>query len=145
MTDFVDNRTQKVILIGQYSLWAEVEAGVPQGSIHGPLLFLIYINNLSENLVSNPKLFDDDTSFFSVVKHADASNIDLNNHLKKLGEWIFQRKMNFNSDPTKEAREPLFSCKGQMINYPSFGGSSKEVYALSHHLGNQGWHSMAKY
>ena len=75
LTDFLDNRTQRIILNGQYSSWAKVEAGVPQGSILGPLLFLIYINDFSENLSSKPKLFADDTSLFSVVKNVDASNM----------------------------------------------------------------------
>ena len=82
ISDFLDNRNQRVILNGQYCSWAKAEAGVPQGSFLGPLLFLIYINDLSQNLASNPKLIADDTSLFSVVKSADASNIDLNNYLK---------------------------------------------------------------
>ena len=79
LTDFLDNRTQTVILNGQYSSWAKVEAGVPEGSILGQLLFLIYINDLSENLASNPKLFADGTSLLSGVKKVEASNIGLNN------------------------------------------------------------------
>ena len=62
-----------VILNGQYSSWAKVAAGVPQGSILGQLLFLTYINDLSDNLASKPRLFADDTSIFSVVKNVDTS------------------------------------------------------------------------
>ena len=82
-TDFLDNRTQRVILNGQYSSWAKVEAGLLQGSIPGLIMFLIYIIDLSENLASNLKLFADDNSLFSVVKNVDASDIDLNNDLKR--------------------------------------------------------------
>ena len=64
LTNFLKERKQRVILNGQYSVWTNGEAGVPQGSILGLLLFLIYINDLPENLVSNPKLFADDTSLF---------------------------------------------------------------------------------
>ena len=94
---------------------SKVKAGVPQGSILGLLLFLIYINDSSGNLASNPKLFADDTSLFSVVKNVDASNIDLNNDLKKIGEWAFQWKMNFNPDPTKQALELILSLKVQTV------------------------------
>ena len=56
---------------GQHSIWANVEVGDPQGSILRPLLFLIYLNSLSENLVSNPQLFAEDTSLFSVIQDND--------------------------------------------------------------------------
>ena len=120
LTGLSNNRTQRALLNGQYSSWAKVETGVPQGSVQGPLLFLIYINNLSENLASNSKLFADDTSLFSVVKIVDASNIDLDNDLKKIRKWAFQWKMNFNTDPTKQAQELIFSRKVQTKNgyYP---------------------------
>ena len=112
-----------VIQNGQYSPWATMEAGLPLGSIIGPLLLLIYMDDLSENLASNPTLlnptlFADDTSLFSVSKNVDASNSDLNNNFKKVGEWAFRWKMNFNPDPTKQAQELIFSHKVQMINYP---------------------------
>ena len=64
LADFLIDRKQGVVLNVQNSTWVNIEAGVPQGSILGPLLFLIYIKDLSENLVSNTKLLADDTSFF---------------------------------------------------------------------------------
>ena len=99
-------------------------------------MFLIYINDLSDNLASNPKLFADDTSLFSVVKNVNASNIDLNNDLKKIGEWAFQWKMSFNPDPTKQAQELIFSRKVQTTNPPLF--FNKNVVpktTLQRHLG----------
>ena len=63
---------------GQFSSWADVNADVPQGSILGPLLFLIYINDLSDGLKSECKLFADDTFLFSVVNDISALASDLN-------------------------------------------------------------------
>ena len=74
-------------------------------------------NDLSENVASNPKLFAEDTSLFPVYKNVEASNTDLNNDLKKIGEWAFQWRMNFNPDPTKQAQKLTFSRKMQMTNH----------------------------
>ena len=62
LSNFLRNRKLRVKLNGQTSSWAVVNAGVPQGSILGPLLLLIYINGLADGLLSN--LFEDDTSLF---------------------------------------------------------------------------------
>ena len=100
-------------------------------------MFLIYIKDLSENLASGPELFADDTSLFSVIKNADTSNIDLNNDLKKIGEWAFQWKMNFNPDPTKQAQEQFSSRKVQTTNHPPlfFNGNVVPQTSLQKHLG----------
>ena len=81
--DFLSFRKQRVVLNRQVSQWASIEAGVPQGSVLGPLLFLIYINDLSDNLSTNAKLFAGDTSLFSVVRDINTSAIHLNNDLRK--------------------------------------------------------------
>ena len=93
--------------------WANVHAGVPQGSILDPLLFLIYINDLSDNLTSNAKLFADDTSLFSVVHDVNTSAKELNDDLKKVNDWAFQWKMSFNPDPSKQHPEVIFSRKSK--------------------------------
>ena len=80
-------------------------------------MFLIYIIDLCENLASNIKLCVNDTSLVPVVKNVDASNTDLNNDLKKTGEWAFQQKIPIeNPDPTKQTQELIFSRRVQMIN-----------------------------
>ena len=85
-----------------------------QGSILGPLLFLTYINDLSDNLSSSPKLFADDTSLFSVVHDINHSGINLNDDFEKISNWAFQWKMNFNPDINKQVEEVIFSCKLQV-------------------------------
>ena len=101
LTDFLRNRKQRVVLNGQSSSWASMNAGVPQGSILGLLLFLICINDLSDIVQSNPKLFADDTSLFSTVKDSERTANNLNNDLKEINKWAFQWKMGFKPDSTK--------------------------------------------
>ena len=55
--DFLNNRHQRVVLNGKSSIWSPITAGVPQGSVLCPLLFLIYINDLVDNIISEAKLF----------------------------------------------------------------------------------------
>ena len=86
MEDFLSCRKQRVVLNGQHSSWADVKAGVPQGSILGPLLFVIYINDLPYGLNSKVKLLADYASLFSVVHNiADSANL-LNSDPSKMNE-----------------------------------------------------------
>ena len=54
LIDFLKERKQRVVSNGQHSKWSNVSTGFPQGTILGPLLFLIYINDLSDTLSSSP-------------------------------------------------------------------------------------------
>ena len=116
--DFLSLRKRRVVLNGQHSAWVNIEAWVPQGSILGPLFFLIYINDLSDDLTPNPKWFADDTFLFSVVQNINSTTTGLNSDLSKISDWAFQWKMNFNPDPNKQAQEVIFSRKINKIIYP---------------------------
>ena len=82
-----------------------------QGSILGPLLFLVYVNDLANGYSSNAKLFADDASLFSVVHNANTTAKELNNDLVKINRWAYQWKMSFNPDPSRHAQEVIFSRK----------------------------------
>ena len=79
-----------MVLNAQCSNWSSVLAGVPQGSILGPLLFLIYINDLPVGLQSSVKHFADDTSLFSTVYDPNMSAYGLDKDLKKISDWAYK-------------------------------------------------------
>ena len=64
LKNYLHNREQRVVLNGQTSEWKRIYSGVPQGSVLDPLLFLIYISDLTDGLTSMCKIFADDTSLF---------------------------------------------------------------------------------
>ena len=89
ITDFLYQRNKRVVLNGQHSSWTYIETGVPEGSVLGPLYFLTYINDLSDGLTSNPKLFVDDISLFSVIHNINSTANNLNRDLMKISNWVF--------------------------------------------------------
>ena len=119
LQNYLQNRKQTVVLNGQSSSWLDVNAGVPQGSVLGPLLFLVYINDLPDNLVGKAKLFADDTSIFSTVFDITRSSQILNQDLCTIKNWAYQSKMVFNPDPIKQATEEIFSHKINKVNHPT--------------------------
>ena len=84
-------------------------SGIPQGSVLGSLLFLIYINDLSDGIHSLCKIFADDISLFSKVYGIHKSASNLNDDLDKISYWAYQWKMQFNPDLNKQANEVIFS------------------------------------
>ena len=107
------------ISIYQFSTEKNVNAGVLQGSILGSLLFLIYINDLTEGRSSNAKLFADDTSLFSVIHDIQTSANSLSKDLERINNWANKWKMNFNPDTNKQAQEVIFSLKFKVSNLSS--------------------------
>ena len=108
MENYLTGRQHIVVLNGQISSWENILAGVPQCSLLGPLLFLIYINDLPNGTESICKIFADDTSLFSKLKDATFSDTQLNNNLNKISKWAFQWKMLFNPDPSTQTIEICF-------------------------------------
>ena len=135
--NYLQNRKQRVVMNGYQSDNSLIESGVPQGSVLGPLLFLIYINDLEKNITSNIKIFADDAMLFSIVKDPVTSANDLNDDLDMICQWAYQWKMEFNPDPTKQATEVLFSCKKSCPNHPQliFNGTAVVNVKEQKHLG----------
>ena len=111
LQSFLSNRKQRTVLNGQSSTWGNIQAGVPQGSILGPLLFLIYINDLVQNLRCKVKLFADDTSLFTTVKDPQTAASDMNHDLDHITSRANKWRMSFNPDRGKQAVELIFSRK----------------------------------
>ena len=125
-------RIQRVILNGQTSSWRPVLAGAPQGSILGPLPFLVYINDLPNELKSNAKLFADDTSLFTIIKDKQESAYFPNKDQSLISKWDFNWKMLFNPDTNKPAQEVLFSRKKKTQNHPNISLNNIQVERVSH-------------
>ena len=89
------DRRQRVVVDGEVSNWKSVLSGVPQGSVLGPILFLIYINDLDDDITSKVLKFADDTKVFRKIK-SDTDRQQLQDDLNKLTEWSEKWQMLFN-------------------------------------------------
>ena len=124
--NYFSNRFQRVILNRQKLLWRPVIAGSPDGSIMGSLLFLVYINDLRNELKSSVKLFADDTSHFTIVKYKNES-VTLNNDLLLISKRSYNWKILFNSDPSRQAQEVLFSRRKNTQIHPTISFDNIQV------------------
>ena len=92
---FLRDRTQCIVVDGISSTSTSVDSGVPQGTVLGPLLFLLYINNLPQNVTSQVRLLADDCLLNQSVK-CTQDQLDLQRDLTSLHEWSLKWGMNFN-------------------------------------------------
>ena len=98
---YLSDRKQRVVIDGQSSDWIGTNSGVPQGSVLGPLLFLIYINDIADNVQSDCLLYADDTSLFDVVDDPTASAVKLNSDLERICDWAKRWLITINASKTK--------------------------------------------
>ncbi len=135
--DYLRGRRQRVALNGTESDWQNISAGVPQGSVLGPLLFLVYINDLTENIGSQMRLFADDSSIFTPVRDVLGAHEQLIRDLETVSNWGHQWKMVFNPDITKQAVEVIFSVKKKKPYHPELSFNGVPVAREDHtrHLG----------
>ena len=98
--NFLIGRTQRVIVNGEYSEAASVSSGIPQGSVLGPILFLIFINDLPEILQSIVKLFADDTKLYRTIVDKNDETI-LQNDIDQIAAWSERWQIPFNVNKCK--------------------------------------------
>ena len=95
----------------------------------GPVLFLIYINDLPDDITPLCNIFENDTSLFSKVHNINKSVNELNPDSEKISQWVYQSKVQFNSDLSKHANEFVFSRKSNSVNffYPLSNFNSNDI------------------
>ena len=130
---FLKDRKQRTVLNGTNSNWGDVSAGVPQGSILGPLVFLVYINDLSADLKCNVKLFANDTSLFTVVEDPNTAASDMIHDLERIKQWAYDWRMSFNPDPLKQAVEIRFTGRKNDSDHPVILFNNTPVKKVNEH------------
>ena len=96
LEQFLTNRKQRVLVDGDFSCFGDVLSGVPQGTVLGPLLFLLHINDLPSNVKSQVRLFADDCLLYRKIK-SEEDQLQLQKDLVALELWASTWGMNFNA------------------------------------------------
>ena len=127
---YLSNREQRVVIPGATSSWASITAGVPQGSILGPLLFLIYINDIVKQVDSHIRLFADDTSLFIKVDGISSTAETLNSDINKISLWAKSWLVSFNPSKTESV---IFSRKSSNTDHPPLTMNEEIISEFSSH------------
>ena len=110
INEFLTNRTQFVVVNGEKSESSTVESGVPQGTVLGPILFIIMISDIDENITNNLSMYADDTRLYGKVRSLEEAN-KLQEDLDQVYNWAEKNGMQFNTEKFELMRygkmEPL--------------------------------------
>ena len=109
--------------------------GCSSGVCPWPNLFIVYINDLADNVLSKVTLFADDTSIFQAVSDMNASWQTLGKDRKTIQHWAFLWKMSFNPDPVKQAKEVIFSSNRITASHPQLAFNDHQINVEKSHLG----------
>ena len=127
---FLCDRRQRVVVEGHKSSWVSVTSGVPQGSVLGPLLFLLFVNDLPETISSCIQLFADDAKLYRPVSNPSDSR-DLQQDLDALAAWSSRWQLAFNESKCKSLH---FGRANQCLHY-SMGGVPLDQSTVERDLG----------
>ena len=108
LSSYLADRKQTVVVDGEKSEILDVKAGIPQGSRLGPLLFILYMNDITEDIESDILIFADDTSLFATGSDPAETAAILNRDLEKIANWADRWKVTFNAGKSKDI---IFSNK----------------------------------
>ena len=130
--EFLCGRLQRVVINGCSSNWCCVKSGVPQGSLLGPLLFILYINDVSDIIKCNIQQYADDTKLYSVITSYNDSTEDLDS----VCDWSDKWQLNFNIDKCKHMQiNHNLSTSYSLISEPSGKRSTLDVITEEKDLG----------
>ena len=131
--NFLTNRQQRTCVGGIYSDWRELKGGVAQGSVMGPIAFLLMINDLPDSILNKTHIFADDTSIlFSHSPRIDITDI-INSDLDRLQHWAETWKLELN--PSKTKFMTISFSKDSVIPRPVSKGQLIEHVSCHKHLG----------
>ena len=132
--DYLNGRLQRVGIKGQNSDWVSIQAGVPQGSVLGPLLFMVYINDIVDNISCDIKLYADDTTLYIVTDNLENGTSLLNSDLEMISRWSKTWLVTFCPNKT-EYMHVTHKNRNMRPDPPSFQGEILREVEHHKHLG----------
>ena len=141
-TSYLSNRNQVTVVDGTKSTVQSVNAGVPQGSRLGPLLFIIYMNDIVKDIESDILIFADDTTLLASGKSLEQTTKVLNQDLQKISLWSIKWKVTFNTDKSKQlifTQTPFNISPLLILNHKSIRQVSTHKHLGLHLTHNLDW------